>query len=251
MNTFTKLEPDFKTLGPWSERQVFMCKAGSSAYGTSTPESDIDFRGVFLAEHKHLLGLSKVEAYTEEQPIDLQCYEFRHFISLCLKGSPLQLEMLFYPKEAITHDSHPAWQKLLAIRETFLGKHLKSTLGGFAQGDIKRIAGGSLAKCGAKGKVLVEKYGYNTKHASNAFRLLKMAEILFTTGKLVVRHDEAVRNEILAIKKGKYQKEEFLKWIEEEDKRIFLLAEGCTLPARPNFDLAEQVAIEVYRESLR
>lgn len=153
--------------------------------------------------------------------------------------------MLFYPEDAIVHSSI-GWNKLLRIRESFLGQHLKSTLGGFAQGDIKRIAANSTAKCGAKGKLLVEKYGYNTKHASNAWRLLRMAAILFTTGKLVVRLPEADREEIIAIKNGKYERDEFLKYVEMEDKRVFALAENSKLPAKSDFDLAEKTVIEIY-----
>lgn len=239
----------FKTDGPWSKRVAFMAKAGSAAYGTMTPTSDIDYRGVFLAEPEHLLGLSNVETYTEEQPIDLQCFELRHFVRLCLKGSPLQLEMLFYPEDAIA-EMTPAWERLLTIKRSFLGTHLKATLGGFAQGDIKRIAGNSMSKCGAKGKLLVEKYGYNTKHAANAYRLLQMAATLFTTGEFVVRPSEGVREEIIAIKNGKYSKEEFLKWIEVEDKRIFALADKSGLPSKSNFEVAELAVMDIYREIL-
>lgn len=239
----------FKTKGPWSDRPVFMAKAGSAAYGTMTPTSDIDYRGVFLAEPQHLIGLSNVETYTEEQPIDLQCFELRHYIRLCLKGSPLQLEMLYYPQDVVAASS-VAWNKLVEIRQCFLGKHLKKTLGGFAQGDIKRIAADSTAKCGAKGKLLVEKYGYNTKHASNAYRLLQMAATLFTTGELVARPDLAAREEIIAIKNGKYKKEEFLKFIQEEDQRVFALAENCALPDGPDHHKAEEVAMSIYTSML-
>lgn len=233
----------FKNQGPWDSNKIFMAQAGSAAYGTKTPESDIDYRGVFLAEPKHIIGLSSVESYTEEKPIDLQCYEFRHYVRLAMRGSPLQLEMLFYPEDVIEYDSI-YWQTLRDIRESFLGQHLKSTFGGFAQGDIKRIAANNTAKCGAKGKLLVEKYGYNTKQACNAWRLLRMAAILFTTGQLVVRLPEADRDEIVAIKNGKYEKEEFLKFVETEDKRVFALVENSKLPAKSNFELVEQTVMK-------
>lgn len=245
------MESLFKNKGPWLNNNIFMAQAGSAAYGTKTPESDIDYRGVFMAEPKHLLGMSNVETYTEEQPIDLQCFEFRHFARLCLKGSPLQIEMLFYPEDVIKQPTSFHWQALIGIRESFLGQHLKSTFGGFAQGDIKRIAANSTAKCGAKGKLLVAKYGYNTKHASNAWRLLRMAAILFTTGQLVVRLPEADREEIVAIKNGKYEKDEFLKFVETEDKRVFALAENSKLPSKSNFELVEQTIMKEYWKHLQ
>jgi hypothetical protein len=240
---------EFANHGPWETQLIFMGKAGSAAYGTMTPESDVDLRGVFLAEPKHLIGLSDVESYTEEKPIDLQCYELRRFARLCLNGSPLQVEMLFYPDECWTVTS-PAWDKLKEIKYAFLGKHLKKTLGGFSQGDIKRIQGNSMAKCGAKGKLLVEKFGYNTKHASNAYRLLKMSETLWTTGELVVRLPEKERNEIIAIKQGKYSREEFLKYIADEDTRVFSLADNCKLPDGPNTALVEKTVMAIYARYL-
>lgn len=240
---------EYKNHGPWETQPIFMGKAGSAAYGTMTPESDTDLRGVFLAEPKHLIGLGNIETYTEEQPIDLQCYELRHFAKLCLNGSPLQVEMLWYPDECWTIRA-PAWTKLTNIKRAFLGKHLKKTLGGFTQGDIKRIQGNSMAKCGAKGKLLVEKFGYNTKHASNAYRLLKMSEILWTTSELVVRLPEKERNEIIAIKKGKYTREEFLKYIADEDKRVFDLADNCTLPDGPDRNLVEKTVMAIYARYL-
>lgn len=244
-----KTEFAFANSGPWETQPIFMGKAGSAAYGTMTPESDTDLRGVFLAEPKHLIGLSNVETYTEEKPIDLQCYELRHFAKLCLNGSPLQVEMLFYPSDAVQFAS-PQWVKLLDIKRAFLGKHLKKTLGGFTQGDIKRIQGNSMAKCGAKGKLLVEKYGYNTKHASNAFRLLKMSELLWTTSDLVVRLPDKDREEIRAIKQGKYTREEFLKYIADEDKRVFDLADKCDLPDGPDRDLVEKTIMAIYARYL-
>lgn len=240
---------EFKSHGPWETQLIFMGKAGSAAYGTMTPESDTDLRGVFLAEQHHLIGLQNVETYTEEQPIDLQCYELRHFARLCLGGSPLQVEMLFYPDECWTVTG-PAWKKLLDIKRAFLGKHLKKTLGGFTQGDIKRIQGNSMAKCGAKGKLLVEKYGYNTKHASNAYRLLKMSELLWTTGELIVRLPEKERDEIKAIKRGKYTREEFLKYIADEDQRVFGLADHADLPAGPDRPLVEKTVMDIYKTYL-
>lgn len=239
----TKLE--FKNTGPWEKQQIFMGRAGSAAYGTMTPESDIDYRGVFLAEPKHLIGMANVETYTEEKPIDLQVYELRHFVKLCLNGSPLQVEMLWYDPE-VCETVTPAWEKLRGIKKAFLGKHLKKTLGGFTQGDIKRIQGNSMAKCGAKGKLLVEKYGYNTKHASNAYRLLKMSEILWTTGDLVVRLPAACRDEIRAIKQGKYTREEFLAYVADEDKRVFELADKASLPDGPDYHLAEDTVMSIY-----
>ena len=243
----------FNHTGPWSERGILLAQAGSSAYGTRMPDSDQDYRGIFLATKEQVFGLGKCEVYTETQPNDLQMFELRHFAALCLKGSPGQIEMLFYPEDAIVSSSDE-WKKLINIRRAFLSKMLRNTLGGFAQSDLKRIAADNTAKAGAKGKALIEKYGYNTKHAANAYRLLKMAEILFTTGELVVRMSQEVCDEIKAIKHGKYTKGEFMAWITDTDAKVFRLAdESCgnakLLPEDPDFHLVEDTVISIYQNA--
>jgi predicted nucleotidyltransferase len=238
----------FNQTGPWTERAILFAQAGSSAYGTRMPDSDQDYRGVFLATREQVFGLQKCEVHTETDPHDLQMFELRHFASLCLKGSPGQIEMLFYQEEVIIGDSDE-FRRLWDIRHLFLSKRLKGTLGGFAQSDLKRIAADNTGKSGAKGKALIAKFGYNTKHAANAYRLLKMSEILFTTGELIPRMDEKVREEIKAIKHGKYKKDEFLAWVMGEDQRIFELAEKSSLPAHPDFHAIEGTVMDIYQNA--
>ncbi len=240
----------FQHDGPWRRNCIFLARAGSSAYGTRMPTSDLDVRGVFLPDPEHILGLHTIESHAEATPLDATAFELRHFVRLCLAGSPLPLEMLFYPSDVIEY-AGPAWLALLEIRATFLGRHLKRTLGGFAQGDLRRIAGETTRKCGAVGKALIEQYGWNTKHGANAYRLLRMSEHLFRTGALVVRLPESDRAEILKIRSGGYPRDEFLAKMQAYDHEVFALVDTSPLPAGPDHELAEHVVMDLLRERVR
>ena len=69
--------------------------AGSHAYGTALPTSDIDYRGVFCADPINLLTpfytVREVTDVTEE---DTKLYELAHFMQLCLDFNPNIVETL-------------------------------------------------------------------------------------------------------------------------------------------------------------
>ncbi len=45
---------------PWlPEHTVFLTKHGSHAYGTNTPSSDLDLRGIAIPPKEYLLGFNK------------------------------------------------------------------------------------------------------------------------------------------------------------------------------------------------
>lgn len=51
----------------FSERPImFVTLYGSLAYGTSTPDSDIDIRGCMLAAKSDLLGLTSYNGFSDE-----------------------------------------------------------------------------------------------------------------------------------------------------------------------------------------
>jgi len=96
------------------DNRLFEMKVGSHLYGTSTPESDVDFCGVFVAPKEFYLGLSKVEEVdlsivskrengrNDKDAVDRKFYELRKFVSLAMMNNPNITEMLFVnPEHAI------------------------------------------------------------------------------------------------------------------------------------------------------
>lgn len=86
--------PTPETPGP----VVFEVLSGSHAYGTSGPDSDHDWRGVYLLPNRAFLGLDRVESTWEHKKSEQVFWELGHFCRLLLKGNPNIVSML------ATHD---------------------------------------------------------------------------------------------------------------------------------------------------
>jgi hypothetical protein len=115
--------------------------AGSHAYGTSTPESDTDYRGVFCADPINLLTpffpVREVEDETEE---DTKLYELAHFMKLCLDCNPNVVETLWVDDSAIIA-AGDAYDHLRTYRHELLSSKIAFTTSGYALAQLKRIKG--------------------------------------------------------------------------------------------------------------
>ena len=112
---------------------------GSHLYGTSTPESDKDFKGVFLPTREQLL-LGKIPRSVNEstkkdnsakntsEDIDLEMYSLHYFIHLACEGETVALDMLHAPKSMIIETS-PIWDEIVLNRQRFYTKNLKAFIG--------------------------------------------------------------------------------------------------------------------------
>lgn len=70
----------------------------SRAYGTDTPESDTDVKGVFVQPRDGFYGLERVEQINNETN-DIVFYVVGRFAELLAKNNPNLLEMLSTPDE--------------------------------------------------------------------------------------------------------------------------------------------------------
>lgn len=101
---------------------------GSHLYGTSTPESDTDFRGIYLPSLRDcLLGTVK-DTVTDTTEEDTQYYSLPYFLRLASQGQSVAIEMLSAPESAIVTDSD-IWQRLRAEKARFYTRNMKSFLG--------------------------------------------------------------------------------------------------------------------------
>ncbi len=120
------------------ENIIFKTVVGSQAYGTATPTSDIDIKGVYVQEDDMLLSYQ----YKEQKDVskDETYYEIKRFIELAASANPTMLEMLFIPTtEALL--SSPAWDFMHSQRHIFLTKKCGKAFGGYAVGQIQKAKG--------------------------------------------------------------------------------------------------------------
>jgi hypothetical protein len=131
-------------------------KFGSHLYGTDTPESDHDFKGVFLPELENLILGERVKSINTNtnasdgkntsQDVDREFYSLHYFLKLALEGQTVALDMLHAPQSAILKNSH-LWDTLVGQRSRFYTKSLKAFIG---------YARRQAAKYGIKGSRLAE-----------------------------------------------------------------------------------------------
>lgn len=120
------------------EKIIFSTIVGSQAYGTSTPQSDIDKKGVYMQSNDDILSFGYKPQY--EVGKDECYYEVRRFLELLQTANPTVLEMLFMPQDCI-QVNEPVFNLIIENRHKFLTKKCMHSFGGYAVAQIKKAKG--------------------------------------------------------------------------------------------------------------
>jgi len=122
------------------KHRIFECITGSRLYGTDTPKSDYDYRGVCIPPRKVLLdpfmGFDQKDKGFKEE--DRSIYNLAKFMRLCADGNPNIVELLFVPDKNIILSSKK-WEELISNREFFLSKKIRYTFSGYAFSQLEAI----------------------------------------------------------------------------------------------------------------
>jgi hypothetical protein len=122
---------------------IFKCQVGSHLYGTSRPESDLDFQGVFLPSLQDLLSLDNCPSEWTENiklssgprntagDVDCKYFSLQKFLRLAAQGQPGQLEMLFAPS-SVTLVATEEWQIIQDNKDILLSSKGIAPFIGFA-----------------------------------------------------------------------------------------------------------------------
>lgn len=118
---------------------IVKMKYGSHLYGTDTPDSDLDYKGVFLPSKKEILLNQIPKSYSnstkkgnEERntsdDIDIEIYSLHYFLKLACEGQTVAFDMLHAPDNMIIEKSI-VWDLIISHREKFYTKNLKAFIG--------------------------------------------------------------------------------------------------------------------------
>lgn len=151
---------------------VFM-KFGSNLYGTNTPNSDIDYAGVYMPSLTDDLLLGRIkpsisfstkkgDGKNTQDDIDNKIYSLHHFIDLSCKGETAALDMLHAPDEMILQTSG-IWKDITRNREKFYTKNLGAFLGYARKQASKYGIKGSRLNAAKEFAELLRVYEYDTK----------------------------------------------------------------------------------------
>lgn len=154
---------------------------GSHLYGLSTPESDVDKRGVFLnTEPGKILGLDRFEVINKKSE-DTLYFELVHYLRGLRKTNTQMLELLF-----AQHSSFIILNEEFNVIRNNKYKLIDSklfykNLYGYIQNE-KRLANGErTGSLGSKRKHAVELYGFSPKNFSHLLRLAYCGKVFFET----------------------------------------------------------------------
>lgn len=117
---------------------IFKAIVGSQSYGTSTPTSDIDYKGVYMQSIDDLISFNYKEQIDETK--DECYYEVRRFLQLLESANPTVLELLFSPEDCVIKTS-PEFNLIVQNKDKFLTKKCLQSFGGYAAAQIKKAKG--------------------------------------------------------------------------------------------------------------
>ncbi|MCX7596286.1 MAG: nucleotidyltransferase domain-containing protein, partial [Fischerella sp.] len=128
-------------------RTILIGLAGSHGYGLNRPDSDRDYRGVFIAPKRYYLGFDRIEQKDSgwDEPglfsfldgnKDTVIYELRKVIQLLAAANPNVLELLWLNEYPVLTS---VGQHLINHRKLFLSKKVKHTYSGYAFAQIKKM----------------------------------------------------------------------------------------------------------------
>lgn len=194
-------------------RPIMIAQTGSHSYGLETKNSDSDYRGIFIPNEHHLLGLGTVEQVRVNGD-DWVCHDIRQFVKLVLKLNPTILELLFI--EPIFVES--MW---FEMRDKLRGLITKQAFKPYSAYVRSQITKALNRKPIGKRSRMVEELGADFKSISHCARLAVQCIGLMETGRIEVKLPEPYRKEILDIKLGKWTKERAISYCQILDKNMY------------------------------
>ena len=133
---------------------LFRCRFGSHLYGTDTPSSDTDYKGIFLPTPKQVITQSVPKSLhtttgtnrskNSPEDTDEEIYSLHYFLTLAGKGETVALDMLHCPTTH-TLTTSEEWQFIRTNRQRFYTRTLRAYVG---------YCRGQAAKYGIKGSRL-------------------------------------------------------------------------------------------------
>lgn len=236
---------------PWlEERIIILGVTGSYAYGTNTPDSDKDYKGVCIPPIDYYLGLNSFNEYNTsggknfrntKDDVDINILHINKFVLDAMKGVPNNIELLFLREEDYLKKTELG-EELINNRHLFLSKNVKYKFGGYAQSQIKKMLH-------SPRKEYIEKYGYDTKFFMHAVRLLTSCIEILKIGDFSTYRPN--REFLIACREGKFKLEEAIELIKELQDKVDKAYEKSELPEQPDINKINELLIAINLKALQ
>ena len=118
--------------------RIFRCLFGSHLYGLDTPESDHDYKEIYipkiedviLNKYKETINSSSnpTSSKNTNEDIDTEVFAVMKYMKLLLQGQAVAIDMFFAPDNMILHQS-PEWDYIKARKHLWLHKNISPYVG--------------------------------------------------------------------------------------------------------------------------
>ena len=113
---------------------------GSHLYGTSTPESDVDFKEIFVPHPRDILlgtamnhtnlNTNNTATKNTKDDVDHELYSLKYFFKLAAEGETVALDMIHTPANLVVKSDLPdVWKFIQDNRSRFYTTNMKAYLG--------------------------------------------------------------------------------------------------------------------------
>jgi predicted nucleotidyltransferase len=189
------------------KKTILKTLVGSRAHGLHKPDSDYDYRGVYVIPTSELVSLGykeKAVSWIEGEREDQTAYEVHHFLNLATHSNPSILEVMVSPIQEETEEGRK-------LRELFPyiwnSNDVKNAFCGYSHNQQKKMMDGKADR--------------PYKYAVAYIRVLLLAEEILSKGTMTIQIEEGVtRQNLLKLKNEEFSLGFVIDWAEDLKKRV-------------------------------
>lgn len=220
---------------------------GSSAYGVSNDESDIDIYGFcippkeFIFPHLagHIEGFGKqkqkfeqfqqhhVKDLSNKKQYDITIFSIVKYFQLCMENNSNMIDSLFVPVGCILH-STKIGNMVRENRKIFLHKGSWYKFKGYSYSQLHKME--SKNPEGERVET-IQKFGYDVKFAYHIVRLLTEVEQILSEGDIDLQRN---KEQLKSVKRGDWKIEDVKDFFNKKEKELETLYLTSKLPYSPN-----------------
>ena len=238
-----------------SRKVIFRTLVGSHNYNLNTEESDEDYKAFVMPTFEDLYNGKMFSKQVVGDEMDCEYHDIRKLPMLLSKANLNYVETLFSHKIQMSDDAHPEHVNIIndiLCNKDRIAKMNLSRMYSACNGMFNQKM--SMLDKGTKGtEHLVEKYGFDTKQAQHAFRIVDFIVRYhgndFTSFGDAIRYSESSphREFMMDIRNGKLSKEEFVDFMGRYKSRNFDILKKEIKPLDKDEEMHEMLKDSIYK----
>lgn len=213
---------------------VLVGVGGSHAYGLATVDSDIDYRGCYVAPTRDFFHLTTPQETYDRHDPDIALHEVGKLLRLASAANPTVLEVFYYSDYPVRTD---VGDLLIENRNLFVTSKIRTTHIGYARAQFERLKR-------RQNSFSADTAKRTEKHARHLLRLVRQAERALTTGDFDIAALD--RDEIFAF--GELEHSKMVYRAEREIERVENVE--SVLPPEPDMKAIDDLLVEIREMSL-